>query len=304
MESFPSLFLILRFITIFSCVNGDRRLKLPLPDSQRQISWWVNVGESSTTDIANVQTIRDHSNVFSEIQPCWDQGCTNDGNLSIWFTEEDAINAWLSLYTPLNIPLVPSALCIVNSTVMHENLYPNAAQFGQTLVKIAQKYNFQGFTFDYEPQWPPDNSSNSSAMYKDFLTVVNQILVENSLKLAVWVADWSPTLHNFGSLAESGINALQDMETYGGFDTMTTELDFMYEFLNGVNSTMKSMNQACVGLGPFEKSFWNVTRLNGMISNITAFGGTKLCIFRLLMDGQNNWPPDFWWDSLTTFIQG
>ncbi len=41
---------------------------------QRTINWWVNVGEDSTTDQANVATIKQHIPLFTQIQVNWPPG--------------------------------------------------------------------------------------------------------------------------------------------------------------------------------------------------------------------------------------
>lgn len=270
------------------------------------ITWWVNAGESNETDVANVAAIKQHSTLFNQLQINWPGGCSSDGNLSNWFSQEERINQWLSLYQPLNIPIVPAVVCINNRTTMHNNLYPSsqAQQFANTLVSIAQKYNFSGFTFDYEPQQPVDDANNASLLYEEFLNIVNGILTQHGLMLTVWVADWSNALNHYGTLAKSDINALQDMTTYPStpgipFDV---ELGLMEQFLDEINSGVGSIGQACVGLGCYRTKFWDSRKLDKLIDKYIESGGTKLCIFRLLMDGTNNWPPDYWYDSLEMFV--
>eukprot|EP01084_Bolivina_argentea_P109060 194932_1 len=275
-------------------------------NKQRTINWWVNVVGNTATDQANVATIKEHKDVISQLQTAWQPGCTPDGDLSPWWLQAEEINVWLKLYKPLNIPIVPAAVCIVNSTTMHNVVYPNATGFANALVNIAKSYGFAGFTFDYEPQWPVDNNANSAELYKDFLTTVASIFHTNGLVLTVWVANWSKALSNFGLLAESGVDELQDMETYGNPNySFKQELEWMFGFLDSIgNDNKDSLSQAGVGLGCYQTSYWNYSLLNQAIGNMTQHGGYKIDIFRLLMDGKNNWPPNYWWTSLEMFMNG
>ena len=59
----------------------------------------------------------------------------------------DTVETWLGLYKPLNIPIVPAAVCITNGTIMHQDVYTNASGFANALVDIAKHYGFEGFTF-------------------------------------------------------------------------------------------------------------------------------------------------------------
>ena len=187
---------------------------------------------------------------------------------------------------------------------MHQVIYPNATNFALTLVDISNTFGFAGFTFDYEPQSPVDNNANSAQLYKDFLTTVTSIFHKNGLVLTVWVANWSKALNNFGLLAESGVDELQDMETYGGY-SMEQELKWMFEFLDDIGGDNKdNLSQAGVGLGCYQTTYWNQSLLNQMIGNMTQHGGYKIDVFRLLMDGKNNWPPTYWWKSLEMFMNG
>lgn len=141
-------------------------------------------------------------------------------------------------------------------------------------------------------------------MYSAFLSTVNQIFRDNDLVLTVWVADWSDALNDYGLLGQSGVNALQDMETYGG-GSMEQELKYMNRFFSSIISDgVDHLPQAAVGLGCYKTDFWTFDSLNNVLRNITHRGGSKIAIFRLLMDGTNNWPPEYWWDSLDMFMNG
>ena len=106
----------------------------------RSINWWVNVVGNTSTDQANVATIMQHKQLFSQLQVAWQPGCTSNGDLSPWWWQSQQVETWLSLYKPLNIPIVPAVICIVNATIMHNNLYPNATDFSLTLVDIANTF--------------------------------------------------------------------------------------------------------------------------------------------------------------------
>ena len=77
-------------------------------NQNRTINWWVNVVGNTTTDQANVATIIQHKDLFSQIQVAWQPGCTSDGDLSPWWWQSQQVKVWLELYKPLNIPIVPA----------------------------------------------------------------------------------------------------------------------------------------------------------------------------------------------------
>eukprot|EP01084_Bolivina_argentea_P318364 552091_1 len=268
---------------------------------KRTINWWVNVGYNKTIDEQNIAAVKAHSNLFSELQVCWQPGCTADGKLTNWYEYESNVTEWLSLWKPLNIPLVPGAICMTNSKIMHSVVYPNATGFANTLVDIAKKYGFVGFNFDYEPNNPPDNNPSAATDYKAFLTTVTDIFHANNLKLKVWVNRYMETLKDYSLLVQSNVDELQDMSSYGGYP-LNEEFLWLSQYFGPINNTMGNVSQAGVGLGPYLTDYWNYSLLNEMIGNVTQMGGYKLDIFRLLMDGVTDLPPSYWWESLAMFM--
>eukprot|EP01084_Bolivina_argentea_P314150 544120_1 len=270
----------------------------------RMISWWVNIESDDTTNKNNIEVFSNYSHLVSRIYTSWDPGCPPNGDLSSWFTQKSKVESWNNMYQTLNKPLLPCAISVVNSTLMHDKIYPSAIQFAQQLVQIAAMYNFSGFTFDYEPEYPADKSPNAAQLYTNFLTTVEEILYANNLQLTVWVANWSPAFNNFGLLATSNVDELCDMETYGGNGGYTFQqvLNWMEGFVTSINKTRGDFAQAGVGLGPYQTKWWTPDYLNWIIGNMTQIGGYKLDIFRLSQS--DNWPPDYWWPYLDQFMNG
>lgn len=269
-------------------------------DSNRTVIWWVNVGEDSATDNNNVDTIKLHKELFSGLQLNWSPG-SQALTLNNWYNQTNTINKWLSLYTQLNIPLYPTVLSTSNATIMKDYIYTNVTYYGQQLVDIAKLYGFQGYNIDYEPQ--PDYSDRDPQSYKQFLQSLTDILHEENLKLFIWVADWSDALDHYGILAQSGVDGLQDMTTYHK-PTLEEELLQIDLYMDEIYSSMQSYDVCGVGLGPYATKEWDERRLNEVLSHISSKGGNIVDIFRLLMDGTNDWPPDYWYTSLSKFMNG
>ncbi len=85
---------------------------------------------------------------------------------------------------------------------------------------------------------------------------------------------------------------------------MNQEIAWMEGFMDSIQSSTGSLSQAGVGLGPYKTDYWTPENLDFVIANFTGNGGERLDIFRLLMDGTNNWPPEYWWTSLEQFMNG
>eukprot|EP01084_Bolivina_argentea_P256255 431358_1 len=268
--------------------------------TNRQIIWWANVGEDATTDANNVNTIKQHINLFSGLQLNWPPG-SQALSLNNWYNQTSAVSKWLSLYAPLNIPLFPTVLSTSNATIMKKYIYTNVTYYASQLINIAKIYGFSGYNIDYEPQ--PDYSDRDPESYTNFLQSLTTILKTENLKLFIWVADWSEAINDYGLLVKSGVNALQDMTTYHK-PTLEEELLQINYYMNQIYNSVKSYDQCGIGLGPYAENEWNEKKLNIVLSNITNNGGYIVDIFRILMDGTNNWPPNYWYTSLDKFMNG
>eukprot|EP01064_Diplonema_japonicum_P004132 TRINITY_DN1270_c9_g1_i1.p1 TRINITY_DN1270_c9_g1~~TRINITY_DN1270_c9_g1_i1.p1 ORF type:complete len:299 (+),score=68.30 TRINITY_DN1270_c9_g1_i1:51-899(+) len=263
--------------------------------TNRTVNWYVSIDSTnSTLNQMNANAVKQNKGVFSQLQLAWGPGMPDSGTLSGW-NNETAVNAWLSMYKPLGVPVVPVVVNLINATTMH-GLYKDPSGYAQQLVSIGKRYGFSGFNFDYEPEAPKDSDAKA---YAEFLKAVNTILVSEGFTLSIWVAAWSGALNNYGVLAKSGIQYLQDMSTYGGASNSAVD-----HYVNAIKDATGSAAQAGIGLGPYHTDYWTDAKARQFISHATEKGCTSLDIFRLLMDGVNDWPAPYWYPVLQDFLSG
>lgn len=164
---------------------------------------------------------------------------------------------------------------------------------------MAAHYGFDGYQIDYEPQWPRDPAPDAAQRFADFLKAFSTAMTAKGMRLTVAVATWSNVLVRADLLSASGVSELQDMETYGG---ATPAL--VAQLYDGVKKGTGNLDAAGIGLGPYVTNYWTPANLNSTLAYIQQQGGSRVDIFRLLMDGTNNWPADWWFPPLEAFASG
>ena len=300
-KSHLNLFLCLLLVSTTAATNA------PI---HRSISWWYDVGESNTTDAANIAAISAHRNVFSRVMP-YNAQISLDGNATNWWNQDEKIAAWNAPLQKMNIPVLPYVLDIDNATQMHL-VYANSTKFIQDAVAIAEHYNFQGWFIDYEDEYPPDTSQNKSQALAAFLTEFGDALHEKKMKLCICVASWSAMLSDYQVLAASSVDELQLMSTYSNPSNSKSLIQSYYEEVQKGDSSSDALKKAGVGIGiyydgrnGYEKS-WNETSARNFIqNNIVSQGGNAIDVYRLLKDEKDDWPHEnYWWDLFEQFITG
>eukprot|EP01064_Diplonema_japonicum_P030616 TRINITY_DN5247_c0_g1_i1.p1 TRINITY_DN5247_c0_g1~~TRINITY_DN5247_c0_g1_i1.p1 ORF type:complete len:300 (+),score=66.77 TRINITY_DN5247_c0_g1_i1:42-902(+) len=267
-------------------------------NSNRTISWYIGVDSNDTLSHANANAVAEHKELFTQLLLWWGPGVPDNGTLTGW-DNEAAVHQWLSIFKPFGLPITPCVIDIDNATIMHE-IYKAPTEFAQKLVSIGKKYGFQGFNFDYEPEYPTDTHAQE---YASFLDTVIPILHAEGFTLSVWVASWSQALNKYSMLCKTGVQYLMDMSTYGG-SPMHQMKDTVNAFTKDIREGMGNTTQAGVGLGPYKTDYWTPSNTREFISYSASKGVNNLDIFRLLMDGEHNWPAPFWWPILEDFMNG
>ena len=268
-----------------------------MSSANRTVNWYVSIDDTnSTLNQMNADAMKQHKSVFSQLQPAWGPGMLPNCSLEGW-KNQTAVNEWLSMFKQTGVPIVPVVISLSNATTMHQ-LYKDPTGYANQLVAIGKMYGFAGFNFDYEPQHPRDRDAKS---YSAFLKSVNDIVVAEGFTMSIWVASWSEALNQYGVLANSGIQFLQDMSTYGGGLDIDITVDI---YVLKIKDATGSTSQAGLGIGPYHTKYWTDTNARRFISHATSKGVVNLDIFRLLMDGVNNWPAPFWYPVLQDFLDG
>jgi len=130
--------------------------------TDRKISWWFDVAESTKTDAGNIAAIANHTHLFSRVMP-YNGNLTLNGNVSLWW-EESGVDAWNKPLQKLGVPVLPYLIDTSNSTEMHL-VYDNTTKVVADAVAIAEHYGFQGWFIDYEDEHPVDSDPKKSAKY-------------------------------------------------------------------------------------------------------------------------------------------
>ena len=274
----------------------------------RSVSWWYDVSEDPSTDRNNIDTIRNHTDVFTRVMP-YNAKLKLDGNVSEWWGHDEDIDAWNKPLQGMNIPVLPYLIDIDNATQMHL-VYKNASAFIADAVAIAVHYNFQGWFIDYEDEYPPDTSANKTQALSAFLTQLGNALHAKNMKLCICVASWSRLLSDYKTLASSrGVDELQLMSTYAN---PSHSMEIVRSYFDKIQSGAGDLNKAGVGMGIYYDGRngytreWTATSARTFIKDVVVGqGGHALDIFRLLKDGPSNhdWPhEEFWWDVLSDFV--
>ena len=281
----------------------------------RSISWWYDVGESSTTDVANIEAIRTHRKVFSRVMP-YNSKIKLDGNISLWWDHDKDVAEWNAPLQEMGVPTLPYLIDTSNSTQMHL-VYANATAVVQDAVAIAKHYNFQGWFIDYEDETPRDTSPNKTAHLAKFLTQLGNALHQENMSLTICVASWSSLLADYETIASStGVDELMLMSTYSNpADSQSLIQSYFDKVRKGTpitKPTSDGLKKAGVGIGiyydgrnGYERS-WNETSARNFIQNdIVNQGGNNIDVYRLLKDGKDDWPhEEFWWDLFEDFMDG
>lgn len=270
----------------------------------RTITWWYDVGENTTVDSMNIETIRTHTSVFSRVSPYYGSTVTLDGNASNWWGHDKGIAEWNDPLIAMGIPVVPYLIDTSNSTEMHM-VYANSTAFTADAVKIAQHYGFAGWFIDYEDEAPPDTDPHKSQKLKAFLDELGTALHAANKSLTICVASWSSLLADQETLARSAADELQNMDTYSRPGNFEAEI---HEYFDKVKAGDNgSTRKAGVGIGVYYdgKGYdkeWGPENATSFVKFVTAQGGNKLDIYRLYTDGEDDWPSPFWWDVLGAFM--
>jgi hypothetical protein len=170
------------------------------------------------------------------------------------------------------------------------------------LLAAALAANASGWNIDLEPQadncaGAPSGNAADAILFAQWLGAVRATLSSRNIRLTVDVADWSPVLSQFATLAPS-VDRLQDMETYNG-DSEAQWLKY-YAPLQAVSPR----NKAGVGLGCWNdgKNGWWETPggAAAKIAHAIKDGMPELALFRL--DTNPAWPEQYWWNALGAFM--
>lgn len=190
------------------------------------------------------------------------------------------------------------------SIAAYRTLWADTTASPGVLLAAALAANATGWNIDLEPQADnckgnPTGTAADAVAFAAWLTAVRDVLTPHGIRLTVDVADWSPVLSAFSTLAPA-VDRLQDMETYNG-DSEAEWLTY-YAPLRAV----QPRSVAGVGLGCWEdgKGAWWETPAGAAakISRAIADGMPELALFRLDPDtGGAAWPPAFWWSALQAF---
>ena len=187
----------------------------------------------------------------------------------------------------------------------HKAFMANATNVG-TLTSIAKKYNLTGWNLDLEPQKVP-GTADDAKVYASFCKTLRASLNNVGTRLTIDVAQWSPMLNQFETLAPT-VDRLMNMETYNA-DSLFTWLHggrYGGDYENFVNNNIpRSVNG--VGLGCWysatcgNHTCWS-TRQESVAPRIDQMikdGVPEAAMFRLA--GDQRYPEDFWWPELLRF---
>lgn len=241
--------------------------------------------------------------MFTRVHP-FNVNLSLDGNLTEWWEDEDFIATWNEPLKTLDTKVLPYLLDIDNSTQMHA-VMSNSTSFIEDAVNIAKKYEFNGWFIDYEDEYPPDTSPSASDDLADFLGDLTNALHKEGMELTICVASWSELLSDYGAIAESGVDELQQMSTYA-----MSNPDEYEPFIKGYMSGVGNPDQAGVGIGVYYDGVeyereWDYDSAVRFVRFFMENGGTRLDVFRLLKDGFNDWPKeDWWWEVFEEFMEG
>ena len=302
--------------------------------TNRSVSWWFDVAENQKTDAANAKAIADHRAAFSRVMP-YNAKVTLDGNVSNWWGHDDDVAAWnaplqqlgvrsgagwhahsrCASFTnafqeplqKLGVPVLPYLVDTSNATEMHL-VYANSTAVVADAVAIAEHYGFQGWFIDYEDEHPADSDPRKSEKLAAFLTELGDALHAKGMELAICVASWSGLLADYGTLANSSVDELQLMSTYANpSDSQSIIADYFAK----IEATTGSTDKAGVGVGiyydgrgGYDKD-WTEETARAFVAGVAEQGGRAIDVYRLLMDGESNWPfDDWWWSVLEDFVAG
>lgn len=191
------------------------------------------------------------------------------------------------------------------SISVYRTLWADVTNSPHVLLEAALAANASGWNIDLEPQadncqGSPTGDKDDAVQFAQWLSAVNASLAPHGIRLTVDVANWSPVLREFSTLAPS-VDRLQDMETYNG-DSEAEWLTY-YAPLQAVQPRAA----AGVGLGCWVdgKGAWWETPAGAAakIAHAIADGMPELALFRLdPSTGGAPWPPAYWWPLLTSFV--
>ena len=128
------------------------------------------------------------------------------------------------------------------------------------------------------------------------------------MELAICVASWSGLLADYGTLANSSVDELQLMSTYANpSDSQSIIADYFAK----IEATTGSTDKAGVGVGiyydgrgGYDKD-WTEETARAFVAGVAEQGGRAIDVYRLLMDGESDWPfDDWWWSVFEDFVAG
>ena len=274
--------------------------------TNRSVSWWFDVAENPKTDAANAKAIADHRAAFSRVMP-YNAKVTLDGNVSNWWGHDDDVAAWNAPLQKLGVPVLPYLIDTSNATQMHL-VYANSTAVVADAVAVAEHYGFQGWFIDYEDEYPADSDPRKSEKLAAFLTELGDALHAKGMELAICVASWSGLLADYGTLANSSVDELQLMSTYANpSDSQSIIADYFAK----IEATTGSADKAGVGVGiyydgrgGYDKD-WTEETARAFVAGVAEQGGRAIDVYRLLMDGESDWPfDDWWWSVFEDFVAG
>lgn len=224
---------------------------------------------------------------------------TDNGTMGVYETNVTEINAedyQLLIKKDFNLKALPCLYCdatigaCANLSYKLEKIYLRENEFIQESIIKAQKYGWDGYSVDFEPDTPIDSQKITTFV----LNWANK-LNKNGMRLSIWIG--GPTQYIMNQLYNSSIINLITMETYNQnyeqFIETTTRLE------------IASVNLSNIGLGMLTyaqgSSKGNVIlNENNDLLNITNW--LKIAKIEILSIWASTIPPS-WYIGLMNFIR-
>lgn len=278
-------------------------VKATWPNSTKTISWWYAADGGWRETVAQIEA---HLEVVSSVQTYCGYQVSDDGRII------GDLSSHCAHFFPAITKLGVRAELTLGggncSIVSYRTLWADTTESPNVLLRATLAANASGLNIDLEPQsdscnGDPTGTTADAAIYATWLAAVRDLFHTRGLRVTADVADWSPVLSEYATLAPA-VDRLQDMETYNA-DSFG---DWMSAYVNIINPTIPRA-AAGIGLGVWldntDNGTWSITPASATqrVAQAIADGVQELAMFRLLPQANPAWPLDFWWDALLPFMR-
>lgn len=275
------------------------------------IAWWYACDGNSELELAQIVP---HAHLVTSVQTYC--GWTVADNGTVVNTDERERKCCQSFFPALTKLGVRAELVLNGgncSIASYRKLWgaPNTA--GQ-LLAIALEANASGWNIDLEPQSVggspprpcgglPTGTRADATTFAAWLAAVRGVLQRQGIRLTAAVAEWSPVLGAFATLAPS-VDRLQNMGLYNLGGPLQWHVRFAHFLASGAPRAKLAPGLGCWDVG--DGAWWETAAGAAYkVNQSKAARVAELAMFRLYPNANASlqWPFPHWWRALEGFVQ-